>query len=62
MNTENLFIIAGTTIILAFMGLVFYSTHQAHKLDQERYTTCINAGYSWIPVENGMCLNKDIVK
>ena len=62
MNTENLFIIAGTTIILTFMCLVLYSTHQEHKLDQERYITCINAGHSWIPVENGMCLTKDILK
>lgn len=61
-DSENLFIIAATTVILTFIGGLFYTAHTDHVAKDARYIECIKAGHSWIPLEDGMCLTREMMK
>ena len=60
METENLLIICCTVFAMAFLGTIIYTSHTSKTQEHDRYNACIQAGHSWIPVENGMCLVKEM--
>jgi len=70
METEQTFIVAATVVFLTMIGAFYNGSmsgdkmrQEKYKIDATRYEQCINAGGSWIPVDDGMCLlNKEIKK